>query len=127
MSLKKITLKICFLFIFSALLISCETSEKGKWSAKDKENARNDLENEFLKLSGEGNEFFSIKENRDHLIDCTLGKLEQNYSSYSDADKDEKGCEKIGEECALAVIEDAAPPKEENSAPTEEGKTPDSQ
>jgi hypothetical protein len=124
MSLKKILLQFCFLFIFSALIISCETSEKGKWTSKDKETARNDMEKEFLKFSAEGDEFFSIKENRDHILDCCLGKLEQNYSSYLDADKDEKGCEKIGEECALAVIEATAPLKEENSDSIDEEKKP---
>ncbi len=69
MSLKKILLQFCFLFIFSALIISCETSEKGKWTSKDKETARNDMEKEFLKFSAEGDEFFSIKENRDHILD----------------------------------------------------------
>lgn len=119
MALKKIMLKICFLFIFSSLLISCESSEIGKWTASDKEKARNEMEKELLASTGEGSEFFAIKENRNQFLECALGKLEQNYSSYSDANQDEKGCEKIGEECALTLIEAAVPTNEENPATTE--------
>lgn len=127
MALKKLMLQGCVLFIFSALLIGCESSEKGKWTDADKEMARNEMEKELLKSPGEGGEFFAIKENRDQFLDCSLGKLEQTYSSYSEANQDLKGCEKIGEECALALIEAATPTTEKNSASTEGEEKPNDQ
>lgn len=119
MSLSKIVLKVFILLILSAHLIGCETSEKGKWTAADKEKARNEMEKELLNSSGEGGDFFSNKEVRDQFLDCTLSKLEQNYASYSVANQDMEGCKKIGEDCALTLIEAISPAEEDGSAPVE--------
>ncbi|MBM3915823.1 MAG: hypothetical protein FJ348_07285 [Sphingomonadales bacterium] len=126
MILKKMMLQSCLVFIFSALLVSCDGSEKGKWSAGDKEKARSEMEKTLLDPSTEGSEFFAKKEVRDQFIDCSLGKLEQNYASYSDANNDLEGCKKIGEECALALVETATPTEEDSATPAEqEEKTTD--
>jgi len=119
-------LQSCLVFIFSALLASCDSGEKGKWSAEDKEKARSEMEKTLTDPSTEGSEFFAQKEVRDQFIDCSLGKLEQNYSSYNDANKDIEGCKKIGEECVLALAETVNPSEEDSATPAEkEEKTTD--
>ncbi len=76
--------------IFTSL-ISCNGSVKGKWSESDKQNFRKDMQ--AVK------ELSNLGENKTKWIECYLSKCEANYSSYSKANTDEKGCEKIAEEC----------------------------
>jgi len=105
MTPKRILLQSSVVLIFSALLVGCgPSSQKGKWTDADKEKARTEMEKTLLNPATEGSEFFAAKEVRDQFLDCSIGKLEQSYASYDDANKDLKGCEKIGEECALALL-----------------------
>lgn len=43
-------------------------------------------------------------EHKQDFIDCYLGKIENNYSSFASADSDLEGCSKIAEECAGEVM-----------------------
>ena len=74
------------------VLIRQNGSYKGHWSEIDKKEFQKDLNNEtdfILKL---GN-------NKEVFFECITNKLEQNYSSYNEANKDEIGYEKIMNEC----------------------------
>ena len=102
MKLKTILLQGTALFFCATLLISCETSKKGKWTDADKKKARTELEKEFSKLNEEDAAVFSTKELRDKFINCAIAKAEQTYSSFEDADSDETGMSKIGYNCGLA-------------------------
>ena len=76
--------------------ISCnEYSVKGKWSASDKLAAYEAAK----KLDWTGMEIVQSK-----FMDCYVSKLEQNYSSLSDADEDLAGCKKIATECSYEII-----------------------
>ena len=112
MPIKKIILPFFTLFLFSALLISCETSKKGKWTDADKKKARTELEKEFSKLNEEDAAVFSTKELRDKFINCAIAKAEQTYSSFEDADSDETGMSKIGYNCGLALAAELMPSEE---------------
>ncbi len=82
--------------IFSSLIfISCNRSIKGKWSESEKKDFRADLEGL--------EEFSNYGENKTKLIDCIMSKFEANYSSYSDANNDEKGISKIISECQFEI------------------------
>ena len=74
------------------ILTSCGGSVKGKWSEDDKKKFREDM-NKIEELS-------SFGENKNKWIECYLSKCEANYSSFNKADQDEKGVEKIAEECS---------------------------
>lgn len=45
------------------------------------------------------------KEQLAGICDCVAGKMLSRYKSESEADKDEAGAKKIGEECALEVLQ----------------------
>ena len=49
-----------------------------------------------------------------------MSKFEQNYSSFSAADSDEQGVDRIGEECLLELMGEFAPDEEEIETPDEE-------
>jgi hypothetical protein len=120
MPIKKIILPFFTLFLFSALLISCETSKKGKWTDADKKKARTEIEKGFSKLSEEDKALFGSSELRNKIINCAMSKFEQNYSSFSAADSDEQGVDRIGEECLLELMGEFAPDEEEIETPDEE-------
>lgn len=85
------------LVLFSTLmLISCNSSVKGKWSEADKQAFRKDV--------GEVKELSTFGENKTKWIDCYLSKCEANYASYAETDKDEKGVEKIALTCNDEVL-----------------------
>jgi len=71
-------------------------SVKGKWSAVDKETFMAEMDK--IDLS-------SLGDNKDAFLDCYLNKLEQNYSSFVDANSDETGCSQIAQDCAAGVQE----------------------
>ena len=66
-------------------------SVKGKWSTKDKQTFRKEMEN-IEELEGLG-------EYKSAWIECYLEKCEQHFDSYYSANQDEKGCTKIATEC----------------------------
>jgi len=70
-------------------------SVKGNWSEIDKQKFQSDME-AIEELSDLG-------ENKSKWIQCYLNKCEANFSSYYQADSDEKGCEKIALECFLLI------------------------
>jgi hypothetical protein len=128
MTLKRILLQSSVALVISALIVGCgPSSEKGKWTDGDKEKARTEIEKTLLNSATEGSEFFASKEVRDQFLDCSIGKLEQSYASYSDANKDLKGCEKIGEECALALLAPAGEAEADRTDAATQEETPNEQ
>lgn len=77
--------------------ISSNGSVKGKWSEVDKKQFRDDM-NEVEELS-------SFGQNKTKWIECYLSKCEVNYSSYYNANQDEKGCERIARECSESIAD----------------------
>lgn len=71
-------------------------SIKGEWSDFDKQSFRNDMES-IEELSDLG-------EYKTEWIECYLNKCEANFASYYEANMDEKGCEKIAQECNEAIF-----------------------
>ena len=96
--MKKCNSILIVIIIFTSLIFSsCNGSIKGKWSESDKQKFRKDMEG-IEELS-------SFGENKTKWIECYLSKCEANYSSYSETDNtDEKGLEKIAEECLEEVL-----------------------
>lgn len=87
------------LFIFTVIILTgCNSSEKGKWSEAEKEKFRQDM-NAIEELSNFG-------ENKTKWIECYLSKCEATYPSYKEANKDAKGTEKLGFDCAREVLSD---------------------
>ena len=85
------------LFIFtSLLLISCNISVKGNWSDSDK--LKFYIEMESVE------ELSALGENKTKWIECYLNKCEANYSSFYNANSDDKGCEEIALECYDDVL-----------------------
>ncbi len=105
MKIKNILLQGTALFFSAAILIGCssENSKKGKWTSSDKEKARKSIE-VGLKNAGAAEVFFTNEDIKKSFLDCSIEKLEKQYSSFSEADKDVKGCEQIGAECALSLF-----------------------
>lgn len=64
------------------------------------------LVNKCLKSFNEKNEkekiFSSLQIGQ--LCDCVAEKMKNNYKSGADADKDEEGAKKIGQDCATEVM-----------------------
>ena len=84
------------MLLFIAILTSCnQISVKGKWSVSDKLAAYE----EAKKLDWTGMEVVQSK-----LIDCYVSKLEQNYSSLSDAADNIDGCKKLVTDCTFEII-----------------------
>lgn len=80
----------------SLILTSCGGSVKGKWTEDDKQKFRNEVE---------GIEELSVlAENKTKWIECYLNKCEATYSSFEEADSDEKGLEKIQDACLSEVF-----------------------
>jgi len=89
--------KALFVILGLVLITACESSKKGAWSQADK-----DLANaEIAKIEGE---LDALGENKQAFIDCYLEKVEDNYSSFAEADADMAGCEALSMECATEVF-----------------------
>lgn len=85
------------LVLFSTLiLISCNSSVKGKWSEADKQQFRKDVDGV--------KELSTFGENKTKWIDCYLSKCEANYASYAETDKDKKGVEQIALACNNEIL-----------------------
>ena len=85
-----------FLVVISLIFYGCNGSKKGNWSETDKQKFRKDMY-AIEELSNFG-------DNKSKWIECYLSKCEANYSSYYEADQDEKGLEKIASECRDEVL-----------------------
>lgn len=95
--MKNSTSTFIFLLLISALgLNSCNSSVKGKWSESDK--------NQFYKEMA-AVDMSNLGENKDMWIDCYYEKAEANFSSFMEANQDEKGCEKIALECTNQILD----------------------
>jgi len=92
---KKLILMM-FLAIISQILNGCNGSKKGNWSEIDKQQFRKDMYS-VVELSNFG-------DNKLKWIECYLSKCEAYYSSYYEANKDEKGCEKLASECSDKIL-----------------------
>jgi hypothetical protein len=66
-------------------------SVKGKWSESDKQKFYDEIEREHVSSKS-----YKIKK---EIIECLLSKCEAKYSSFYEANADEKGCTKLGLEC----------------------------
>jgi len=80
-----------------ALLASCDSSKKGAWSKEEKDKASAEMKKIESSLDALGDK-------KQQYIDCYLGKIEDNYNNFDEANKDQKGCEKLAMECANDVI-----------------------
>ena len=80
----------------SLILTSCSGSVKGKWTEDDKQ--------KFLKEMEGIEELSALGEQKAKWIDCYLSKCESTYSSFEEADSDEKGLEKIQDACLSEVF-----------------------
>ena len=92
----KNSIQLVVMVFISLLLISCNTSVKGNWSDSDKQNFYVEME--------AVEELSDLGENKTKWIECYLIKCEANFSSFYQADSDEKGCEKIALECYDEVL-----------------------
>ena len=87
---------LMFLVIISQIFSGCNGSKKGNWSETDKQ--------KFQKDMYAVEELSNFGENKSKWIECYLSKCEANYSSYYEANQDEKGCEKLALECGNEVL-----------------------
>jgi hypothetical protein len=93
---------------FVLITTSCNTSTsvKGKWSKEEKEK----LKSEISKKAEEDEDYKELKKNKEwkklynKIIECIVENIESKYNNYDEADKDEKGLEKIGESCGEEVM-----------------------
>jgi len=75
-----------------AFLVACNGSKKGAWSDEDKKRADDEVKKVESSLDVLGDK-------KEAYINCYLDKLENNYKSFDDANKDQKGCEKHALDC----------------------------
>jgi hypothetical protein len=75
--------------------IEANGSVKGKWSESDKQKFHKEMEAADLASFGE---------NKTKWMECYLHKMEAQYSSFSEANSDAQGCEKIALECKEEII-----------------------
>lgn len=77
--------------------VLASSSEKGKWSEADRKRFYDAMEQVDLSDLGDY---------KDQWIECYLGKAEQNYSNFFEADSDPAGCEKFALECQDELLEE---------------------
>lgn len=81
-----------------AFLASCgEASKKGAWSDADKAT----MDSEIKKIDSD---LDNLGDNKQAFIDCYTEKVEANYESFTAADSDVKGCEKLAMDCATEFM-----------------------
>ncbi len=82
------------------ILSSCGSgSVKGKWSESDKQTFHKEMATVDLS---------KLADKKEQWVECYLEKVEANYSSFGDANKDEAGCKKLALECNAAVFDDGS-------------------
>lgn len=100
-NLLMITIKTIRIFTISLLVIgaaSCNTqSKKGEWSKADKVR--------FYKEMEGAKELDNLGTDKSKWIDCYFEKVQSEFGSFDDADKDLEGCQKLAEVCASEVID----------------------
>jgi len=104
--MKKVTSVILLLKAFTVFLIIISHSSvlaqksnttKKKWPESDKASYRFELDVTFA-------EFDSLGDEKTKLIDCIVEKTETKYPSLTAANKDQKGLEKLSEECVATIF-----------------------
>ena len=70
-------------------------SKRGAWSDKEKQAFQDAMANTDLT---------ALDDQKDAYLNCYLKKLEENYISFEEANKDENGCEKYSEECIEEIM-----------------------
>jgi hypothetical protein len=88
---------IIFISTFTLLLVSCNGSKKGAWSAEDKQKASNGIK------ESEGSLEF-LGSNKQQFIDCYLEKVESTYENFDEANVDPKGCDDLTVSCLKEVL-----------------------
>lgn len=73
-------------------------STYGSWSYEDKQKAYEAIEEIEDQLDVFGDK-------KQDFIDCYLGRIEDNYSSFASADADLDGCSALAEQCASEVMD----------------------
>ncbi|MDX1903440.1 MAG: hypothetical protein SFU27_04720 [Thermonemataceae bacterium] len=102
--------KLSILFFALLIFAACKSSKKGAWVDSDKKEFSKSCEAEIQKLkdSPNGKTVAAMVGNLDEFAkkscDCSLQKLEQAYESPKDAQKDNAGITKIGQECGKDVM-----------------------
>lgn len=75
------------------VLVACNQSKKGDWNDEDKQKAKDEMAKVESQLSVLGDK-------KDVFINCYLEKVEDNYTNFEEANKDQPGCTKLATECA---------------------------
>lgn len=100
-NIQMISIKKIQLFAISILVIiavSCNTqSKKGQWSKADKVRFYKEMEN--------AKELDNLGADKTKWIDCYFEKVQSEFSSFDDADKNLEGCQKLAEVCAGEVLD----------------------
>jgi len=81
-----------------AFLTACNYSTKGNWSESDREKAAKALEKFNVHVEEFGEE---VKLN---YVDCFVGKLENKYENFEEAQKDEFGMQMASSDCLKYVV-----------------------
>ena len=80
------------------LLSACNYSTKGNWSEEDRELAAKALEKYNLNVEQFGDEVKADYE------DCFVGKLENKYENFEEAQKDEFGMQMASSDCLKYIV-----------------------
>ena len=88
---------IIFISTFTWLLVSCNGSKKGVWSAEDKQKASNGIK------ESEGSLEF-LGSNKQQFIDCYLEKVESTYENFDEATADSKGTDSLTASCFVEIL-----------------------
>jgi hypothetical protein len=92
--MRKLMLPLVILFVFASF-VAC----KKPWS---KDYLTKKCNTDFKKRNDTAKYFDSTQ--LVQLCDCIADKMVTRYKSEADADKDSKGAEEIGRDCALTVL-----------------------
>lgn len=76
---------------------AADVSTVGHWNADDKAKAD-------AAIAAIDADLAPFGDKKQDFIDCYLGKIENNYSSFASADSDLQGCSAIAEQCANEVM-----------------------
>jgi hypothetical protein len=84
--MKKLMKLSLYLLSFTFLLVSCENSTKGDWSASDMVDCKKDVVKEFEEPDAKA-VLTMFNTDIDDFVPCICEKLEEEYDSYKVADK----------------------------------------
>jgi len=95
--MKNINSILALFILFIVILYGCNArSKKGQWSESDKKRFYKEMGR--IDLSGLG-------EYKAKWLECYLKKAETNYSSFHDANSDEKGVKNLALECVNEIVD----------------------